>query len=63
MGVVHFQRARLFFQNFLLFQNFFEGGGGGEGENFFSGLKIFFRTKKKKGQQKFFPTNISLVQV
>jgi hypothetical protein len=29
MGVVHFQRARLFFQIFLLFQNFFGVGVGG----------------------------------
>jgi hypothetical protein len=74
-GVVHFQRAQIFFQNFLLrcllfFLNnplleFFFSGGGGEG-----GLvKIFFPESKmfsgqiKKGREKFFHTNISLVKV
>jgi hypothetical protein len=74
--VHEFQRARIFFQNFLLCWLFFflnnplleffffpkiVGEGGGV-KKFFSESKIFSR-QIKKGRKNFFQTNISLVNV
>jgi hypothetical protein len=73
--VVHFQRARLFFQNILRVDFFFifpcsnfiffpkiVGERGEVVKIFFQDVKIF-SGHKKRGQNNFFRTNISLVKV